>query len=115
MTATRRWFSGRGFRVTAVRVEEATALGGVYVLVVRVEYANRETERYVLPVATHAKAVREAVRSAWGQSSFDATPQLARLLYLSIAVSLSLGSSQAIFALHRLDRSSGSRRARRLL
>ena len=44
-----------------------------------------------LPVATHAKAVREAVRSAWGQSSFDATPQLARLLYLSIAVSLSLG------------------------
>jgi maltose alpha-D-glucosyltransferase/alpha-amylase len=50
--ATRRWFGGRGFRVTAVRVEEATALGGVYVLVVRVEYANRETERYVLPVAT---------------------------------------------------------------
>src|SRR6266404_5192056 len=44
-----------------------------------------------LPVATHAKAVREAVRSAWGQSSFDQTPQLARLLYMSIAVSLSLG------------------------
>lgn len=41
-----------------------------------------------LAVATHAKAVREAIRSAWGQSSFDATPQLARLLYLTLAVSL---------------------------
>src|SRR5207249_1509752 len=44
-----------------------------------------------LPVATHAKAVREAIRSAWGQSSFDQTPQLARLLYLSLAISLALG------------------------
>lgn len=43
-----------------------------------------------LPVATHAKAVRESIRSAWGQSSFDETPQLARLLYLAIAVSISL-------------------------
>lgn len=43
-----------------------------------------------LPVATHAKAVRESIRSAWGQSSFDETPQLARLLYLAIAISISL-------------------------
>lgn len=43
-----------------------------------------------LPVATHAKAVRESIRSAWGQSSFDETPQLARLLYLAIAVSISV-------------------------
>src|SRR5580658_2225203 len=32
-----------------------------------------------LPVAAHAKAVRESIRSAWGQSTFDATPQLARM------------------------------------
>ena len=50
--ATRRWFGGRGFRLTAVRIEEAAVLGGVFVLVVRVEYADRETERYVLPLAT---------------------------------------------------------------
>lgn len=35
-----------------------------------------------LPPATHAKAVREAMRAAWGQESFDQTPQLARFLYL---------------------------------
>jgi len=45
------------------------------------------------PVATHAKAVREATRSAWGQTSFDETPQLARLLLLSLAVSISLGGT----------------------
>ena len=33
-------------------IEEAVALGGVYVLVARVEYADREAERYVLPLAT---------------------------------------------------------------
>jgi hypothetical protein len=46
-----------------------------------------------LAVATHAKAVREAIRSAWGQSSFDQTPQLARLLYLTLAVSLATGGT----------------------
>jgi hypothetical protein len=35
-----------------------------------------------LPAATHAKAVREAIRAGWGQASFDSTPQLARLLFL---------------------------------
>ncbi len=35
-----------------------------------------------LPVATHAKNVREAIRSAWGQGSFDQTAQLARFLFL---------------------------------
>jgi len=39
-----------------------------------------------LAAATHAKAVREALRSAWGQASFDQTPQLARLLFLVLAV-----------------------------
>jgi hypothetical protein len=43
-----------------------------------------------LPVATHAKALREAIRSAWGQSSFDQTPQLARLLFLALAVARTL-------------------------
>ncbi len=39
-----------------------------------------------LPVAAHAKAVREAIRSAWGQANLDATPQLARLLLLALGV-----------------------------
>jgi hypothetical protein len=39
-----------------------------------------------LGVAAHAKAVRESIRSAWGQSNLDQTPQLARLLYLSLGV-----------------------------
>jgi len=54
--ATRRWFGGRGFRVTSVRIEEAVALGGVFVLVARIEYADHETERYVLPLATVMEA-----------------------------------------------------------
>jgi hypothetical protein len=37
-----------------------------------------------LPIATHARAVRESIRSAWGSGSFDATPQLARLLNLAL-------------------------------
>lgn len=44
-----------------------------------------------LAIATHAKAVREAIRSAWGQASFDQTPQLARLLFLVLAVARELG------------------------
>lgn len=44
-----------------------------------------------LPVATHAKAVRESIRSAWGQSSFDATPQLARFLFLALALARTKG------------------------
>ena len=39
-----------------------------------------------LSVATQAKAVREAIRAAWGQASFDTTPQLARFLYLVLCV-----------------------------
>lgn len=43
-----------------------------------------------LSPATHAKAVREAIRSAWGQNSFDQFPQLGRLLYLSLAAAREL-------------------------
>jgi hypothetical protein len=39
-----------------------------------------------LPVATHAKNVREAIRASWGQRSFDETAQLARFLYLTLFV-----------------------------
>jgi len=39
-----------------------------------------------MAVAAHAKAVREAIRAAWGQANLDATPQLARLLFLSLGV-----------------------------
>jgi maltose alpha-D-glucosyltransferase/alpha-amylase len=51
---TRRWFGGRARRVTAVRVEEAVALGGVYILLARVDYADSEPERYVLPLVVAA-------------------------------------------------------------
>lgn len=44
-----------------------------------------------LTVATQAKAVREAIRAGWGQVSFDQTPQLARLLFLALAVVRELG------------------------
>jgi hypothetical protein len=44
-----------------------------------------------LSVATHAKAVREAIRAGWGQASLDQTPQLARLLFLALAVVRELG------------------------
>jgi maltose alpha-D-glucosyltransferase/alpha-amylase len=54
--ATRRWFGGRGFRLTSIRIDEAVELGGVFVLVARVEYADREPERYVLPLATVTEA-----------------------------------------------------------
>jgi maltose alpha-D-glucosyltransferase/alpha-amylase len=54
--ATRRWFGGRGFRLTSIRIEEAVELGNVFVLVARIEYADRETERYVLPLATVMEA-----------------------------------------------------------
>jgi maltose alpha-D-glucosyltransferase/alpha-amylase len=51
---TRRWFGGRARRVTAVRVEDAVALGAVYIMLARVEYADSEPERYVLPLALAA-------------------------------------------------------------
>ncbi|HEV8700947.1 MAG TPA: hypothetical protein VGV60_06710 [Candidatus Polarisedimenticolia bacterium] len=43
-----------------------------------------------LPIATHAKATREAIRASWGQSDFDQTAQLARFLYLALAVTREL-------------------------
>ena len=44
-----------------------------------------------LGIATHAKKVRESIRSAWGQSDFDQTPQMARYLYLALATARSQG------------------------
>jgi len=44
-----------------------------------------------LSVTTHAKAAREAFLAGWGQSSLDQTPQLARLLFLALAVVRELG------------------------
>jgi hypothetical protein len=44
-----------------------------------------------LPIASHAKAVRESIRSAWGQAAFDQTPQLARCLFLALALARSQG------------------------
>ena len=62
-----------------------------------------------LAVAAHAKAVRESIRSAWGQANLDQTPQLARLLYLSLGVcrALELTIADAV----QLLRSGAARRA----
>jgi hypothetical protein len=43
-----------------------------------------------LTIATHAKQVRESIRAAWGQSSFDQTPQLARFLFLALYIAREL-------------------------
>jgi len=48
---TRRWFVERARLVTAVHVQDAVALGGVYVVIVRVEFAEGEDGRFVLPLA----------------------------------------------------------------
>lgn len=39
-----------------------------------------------LQIHAHAKAVREGIRSAWGQSTFDATPRLAKYLFIALAL-----------------------------
>lgn len=44
-----------------------------------------------IPLNTQAKAVREALRSAWGQSDFSQTPQLARVLFWALSAALELG------------------------
>jgi len=44
-----------------------------------------------LPIESHAKSVRESIRSAYGQSNFDQTRQLARMLYLSIVIARANG------------------------
>jgi maltose alpha-D-glucosyltransferase/alpha-amylase len=53
---SRRWFGGRPYRMTGARVVESVALGGVYVLVARIDYADHETERYVMPLAVSVGA-----------------------------------------------------------
>jgi maltose alpha-D-glucosyltransferase/alpha-amylase len=47
---TRHWFRGRAFRIVAAHVEEAVPLGEVFLLIVRIEYADHEAERYVVPL-----------------------------------------------------------------
>jgi len=48
---TRRWFVERARRVTAAHIQGAVALGGVYVVIVRVQYGEGEDDRFVLPLA----------------------------------------------------------------
>jgi hypothetical protein len=43
-----------------------------------------------LEIASQTKFAREAFRSAWGQASFDLTPQLARLLFMVLFVARTL-------------------------
>lgn len=55
-----------------------------------------------LPTSTQAKALRESFRAAWGQSSFEGTPQLARILFLVLyaACELQLNLVEAVEILH---------------
>jgi hypothetical protein len=57
----------------------------------RVVLGYNPMRRNGLPIETQAKAVREGIRSAFGQSSFDSTPQMARLLYLTLTAALTCG------------------------
>jgi maltose alpha-D-glucosyltransferase/alpha-amylase len=47
---TRHWFRGRAFRIVGAHVEEAVPLGDVSLLIARIEYADHEAERYVVPL-----------------------------------------------------------------
>ncbi len=53
--AVRRWFAGRGRAINAVTILDALPVGeestSMHVVVVRVEYAEGEPERYILPLA----------------------------------------------------------------
>jgi maltose alpha-D-glucosyltransferase / alpha-amylase len=53
---TRRWFGERATRVSDLRIEEAVTFDSLEILVVRVDSADRDSERYVLPLALIADA-----------------------------------------------------------
>jgi maltose alpha-D-glucosyltransferase/alpha-amylase len=59
----RRWFQGRNRTITQVAVEDAVplGLGGLAMLLVRVEYSDGEDERYTIPVAVAAGEHAEAI------------------------------------------------------
>ncbi len=62
---TRRWFAGRASRVTAARIEDVGGPGrDVFLVIVRVEYADGEAERYVLPLAVVPTAARRPAAGA---------------------------------------------------
>ncbi len=48
---TRRWFARRRNTLTAVHVEDAIEMPGISLLVLRVEYASAEPDRFVIPLA----------------------------------------------------------------
>src|SRR6202042_3827347 len=51
---TRRWFAGRGLRVAAARIDALIPLKGIHFLIARVEYANADAERFMIPLAAVA-------------------------------------------------------------
>ncbi|HLK90398.1 MAG TPA: putative maltokinase, partial [Polyangia bacterium] len=48
---TRHWFGGRAFRLSGLRIEEAVAFDVATLIVARVEYADRDPDRYLIPLA----------------------------------------------------------------
>src|SRR3569623_3525542 len=56
---TRRWFTGRAQSLTAATVDQVVSLGEIHLLLVRVEYADAEPERFLVPLAlnTDGRAV----------------------------------------------------------
>src|SRR6185295_7946234 len=63
-----------------------------------------------LQPATHAKAAREGLLAAWGQTQLDDTPQLARVLFLGLFVAREL-TLTIVEALRLLLPGSGLRQA----
>jgi maltose alpha-D-glucosyltransferase / alpha-amylase len=58
---TRHWFGGRAFRLPGLFLEESVPLGGAHLVVARVEYADRDVERYLIPLAVVPAAEERAI------------------------------------------------------
>jgi maltose alpha-D-glucosyltransferase/alpha-amylase len=58
---TRHWFAGRAFRLSGLQIEESVPLGGATLVMVRVEYADRDAERYLIPLAVVHAAEERAI------------------------------------------------------
>ncbi len=60
----RRWFAGKARKIRAVDIRESIPLqtrsGGAQILIVQVEYAHGDAERYLLPLACRPAGKREA-------------------------------------------------------
>jgi maltose alpha-D-glucosyltransferase/alpha-amylase len=61
---TRRWFAGRALRIASARIEALVAIEGIHLLIARVEYANADSERFMIPLAVAGDGRAVAPQSA---------------------------------------------------